>query len=262
MLQIDCHAYSNRLFSVHPGEKTAFSLITMIICLASPSAAASLATVLLMAGITLFRAGIPWRPYLRLMSVPVLFLVLGAAAVAVSFSGGAEGHLAGIALNWVSIGVTSRDLSVAAGLFFKSLGATSCLFFLSLTTPMVEIVSVLRKAGAPALMVELVALVYRFIFVLAETAESIYTSQSSRLGYRNFRTSYQSLGRLAANLFIRAYQRSQALFTALSARCYTGDLRVLESDYKVSIKNVISIIVLDLLLIALSLFDYVIRIRG
>lgn len=257
MLRIDCHAYSNRLLSVHPGEKTAFSLVTMIICLASPSAAAPMAAVPLMAGITLFGAGIPWRPYIRLMSVPVLFLVLGAAAVAVSFSGGAGGHLAGITLKGVSIGVTSRDLALAAGVFFKSLAATSCLFFLSLSTPMVEIVSILRKARAPALAVEITALVYRYIFVLAETAESIYTSQSSRLGYRDLRTGCFSLGQLAANLFIKAYQRSQALFTALSARGYTGDLRVLEPEHKVSARNVIAIIVLDLMLVAIGLADYI-----
>lgn len=255
MIGIDYLAHSNRLFSVHPGEKTAFTLITMIVCLASPSPAAPLAAVLLLAGITLLRAGIPWRPYLRLMSAPVLFLALGAAVVAVSFSRGAEGHLAGITLGEFSIGVASGDLAAAAGLFIKSLGATSCLIFLSLTTPMAEIVTVLRKARAPALVVELAALVYRFIFVLAETAESIYIAQSSRLGYRNVRTSYFSLGQLAGNLFARAYQRSQAMFTALSARCYNGDLKVLESDHKVSAGNVMAIIIVEVMLAALGLAE-------
>ncbi len=255
MLQIDCYAYANRLLSVHPGEKAAFSLVTMIICLASPSPVTSLAVILLAALLTIYRAGVPWRPYLGIAAVPALFLAFGAAAVAVSFSGQPDGYLFGLSLGGTCVGVTPRDLGIAARLFLKSLGATTCLLFLALTTPMVEVVSALRKAGVPALFVDLAAIVYRFIFVLAETAERIYISQSSRLGYKNLRSGYISLGQLAANLFIRAYRRSQALFTAMSARCYTGEIRVLETGHRVSVKNVAVIVVLDLSLVALSLVN-------
>lgn len=257
MLLIDCYAYSNRLLPVHPGEKTVFSLVTMIVCLASPSMATYLAVLLIMSGAVVIRAGVPWRPYLKLMAAPALFLFFGAATVAFSFSGQPEGCIFGFNLWGVFAGVHPRDLDTAARIFLKSLGATSCLFFLSLTTPVVEVFSTLRKAGAPALFVELVSLVYRFIFVLAETAWRMLTSQSSRLGYRNFRTGYYSLGLLVSNLFAKSYRRSQDLFTALSARCYTGELRVLETGHQLSGKNIAAIVMVELFLVALS---FVIRI--
>lgn len=253
MLQIDSYAYANRLSSVHPAEKAAFSAVTTIVCLASPSAAAPAAAILIMAGAAVIKAGIPPGAYLRLLAVPALFLATGSAAVALSVSGQAGGYLFGFALGGAFVGVTPGDAALAARLFVKSLGATSCLIFLSLTTPMVEIISTLRKAGAPALFVELAALVYRFIFVLAETAGRIYTSQSSRLGYRSLKSGYQSAGQLAGNLLIRSCQRSQALYTALSARCYSGEIRVLDREYPVSARNIAVIAVLDLLLAALNL---------
>ncbi len=253
MFQIDHHAYSNRLFSVHPGEKMAFALTTMIICLAFSSVPTSLAVTLLMAGAVVFYAGVPWRFYLKLMTVPASFLFIGVITVAVSISATPEGDLFGFTLGRSSVGVNHRDLIVAVQLFLKSLGAVSCLYFLALTTPVVEIISTLRKIRVPALFIELMSLIYRFVFVLAETADKIYTAQSSRLGYRTLRAGYLSLGQLMANLFTRSHHRSQMLFTTLSARCYTGEIRVLEAEYPVSVRNVIIIVILEILLVTLGL---------
>lgn len=255
MLQTDYYAYSNRLSGVHPGEKAAFSMSAMIICLALSSPAVSLAVILVMSGMVIVRAGVPWRPYLKLLAVPTVFLAGGCAAVALSFAGGPEGYLFGISLGGVWAGVRPADLDLAEMLFLKSMAAASCLFFLSLTTPVVDLVRSLRKMGVPALFLDLVTLVYRFIFVLADSADRIYTSQASRLGYRNLGTGYSSAGKLAASLFIMAYRRSQLLFTALSARCYTGDLRVLERERLVSAKNISGIIIFDIILVAMALMD-------
>ncbi|MCL5056968.1 MAG: cobalt ECF transporter T component CbiQ [Actinobacteria bacterium] len=254
MFQIDQYAYSNRLLTVHPGEKLAFAVITMIICLISQSLAALLAAAVLMAGAVIL-AGIPLRVYLKLMTVPASFLVIAVGAVAVSISGNGEGYLWGVDLGRFYIGIGSCNLDLSILLLCRSLGAISCLYFLSLTTPMVEVISILRKLRVPPLFIELMGLIYRFIFVLVETAESIYTSQSSRLGYRNLKTGYSSLGILAANLLVRAYRRSEILFTTLSSRGYTGEIRVLETQFAVSGKNILAIMAIDVLLILLSLAE-------
>lgn len=255
MFQIDHYAYANRLLSVHPGEKFAFSFITMVICLASSSTATSLAVIALMAGAALLRAGIPWRPYFKLMTVPAAFLIIGTATIAVSVSSHPGGHLFGVPFGDVSVGIAARDMGLAANIFLKSLGATSCLYFLALTTPMVDIIAVLRKMRVPVLILELMSLIYRFIFVMAETADKIYTSQSSRLGYMNVKNGYSSLGQLVSNLFIKAFYRSRMLFTTLSSRGYTGEIRVLETSYEISGRNILIITVLDLLLVGVTVFS-------
>lgn len=254
MFQIDQYAYANRLLTVHPGEKMAFAIITTIICLISQSLAVMLAAIIIMGG-AVIRAGIPLRVYLKLMTVPALFLIIAVGAVAVSISGHREEYLWGVALGRFYFGVGFSNMNLAILLFCRSLGAISCLYFLSLTTPMVEIISILRKLKVPPLFIELMGLIYRFIFVLVETAESIYTSQSSRLGYRNLKTGYSSLGALVANLFILSYRRSEILFTALSSRGYTGELRVLETQYIISGKNILAILAIDVLLVLLSLAE-------
>ena len=108
---------------------------------------------------------------------------------------------------------------------------------LALTTPMVDITDQLRKWRVPQLFIELMVLMYRFIFVFIETAQAMYIAQNARLGYSNWRRSLHSVGMLAANLYLRSQTRAAALYTALTARGYTGELRVLTAQPMWSRRN-------------------------
>ena len=247
MLNIDGFAYTNRLRQIHPLEKAAFAFITMLLCLGFSLPIISSIVILLMAFAIVGLAGIPVKVYFRLMLLPFSFLLIGVLTIAVSVStqGLGAGQLAGITISGITFGLTYHGLITAGGLFLKSLGAVSCLYFLSLTTPAVEMVAVMRKLKLPSLCIEVTDLIYRFIFVMLAAADDIYTSQSSRWGYASVKNSMKSLGQLTAALFVKALNRSQALFTALSSRGYTGQLNVLTPEYTVSVNNIILIAVIE-----------------
>ena len=255
MFSIDSYAYSNKLRKFHPAEKCAFAMITLIICLAASSIPTSLTVITVMCVAVVGYAGIPGRVFAGFMSIPASFLLVGVLTIAVTVTREPATFLFSMSVWGFNIGVTSASTVVAVSLLFKSLGAVSCLYFLSLTTPMIDIIYVLRKMKIPVLFIELMTLIYRFIFVLAETAEKIYTSQSSRLGYGGVKVAFSSLGGLASTLFIKSFHRSQLLFQALSSRCYSGGLNVLEAEYTFSVRNLFLIAVLDLALIALSFYS-------
>ncbi|MFZ3173027.1 MAG: cobalt ECF transporter T component CbiQ [Carboxydocellales bacterium] len=250
MLNIDSFAYTNRLRHVHPLEKAGFAFLTMFLCLGFSSPVLSCLVIILMAAAIIGRAGIPGKVYLKLMTLPFSFLLVGVLTIAVSVTttGLGAGWLAGITVWGVTVGLTYNGVFTAGGLLLKSLGAVSCLYFLSLTTPAVEMVALMRKFKFPSLFIELSDLIYRFIFVMLETADDIYTSQSSRWGYASLKNSMKSLGQLTAALFVKALDRSQMLFTALSARGYTGQLNVLVPEYSISVKNVILIAIIECVL--------------
>jgi cobalt/nickel transport system permease protein len=240
---------------IHPAEKFAFALTTMIICLALSTSITSLLVILLMAGLVIIAGRIPALFYLKLMFLPMFFLVVGVLTVAFSFSPkDTYPFLWGFKLGGYALGVTAAGLATARELFLKSLGAVSCLYFLSLTTPMVEILAVLRNLKLPSLFIELMTLIYRFIFILLETTEKIFISQSSRWGYATVKTSYFSLGQLGANLLTKSYYHSQMLFTTLLARCYQGNINVLEKPYPLSGKSIAMFTVAELILLALGLW--------
>jgi cobalt/nickel transport system permease protein len=254
MINIDNYVYSNKLLKVHPAEKFALAIATMVVCLVSTSIFIPIIVMSLMAWLSIFKAGIPVKIFVRLMLLPIAFLLIGELSIAFSISSQTTGFLGYYAVGRYFIGVTAQDLNTAEHLFFKSLGSVSCLYFLSLTTPMLEIISVLRKLKVPALIIELMSLVYRFIFVLLETAVTIHTSQSSRLGYVTLKSGFRSTSQLFYSLFIRSFQRSQAVATALAARCYNGEIRVLEKEYTLSVRNYVLVIVVELVLIMFNLY--------
>jgi len=232
MISIDKYAYMSKLKSKDPIQKIIFAILTLGVCLWANSPAISLAVLFIMGWVTVVKGGIPFLFFIKLMLVPMSFLVIGVLSVAFNVSTEPEAFLASVPLAGVWIGVSKAGLHQAVLLFFKALGAVSCLYYLSLGTPMIDLLAALRRLKVPRIMVELMGLVYRFIFVLLETAETIFTAQNSRLGYASLSAGFRSLGGLVSSLFIRAYKRSDELYTALEARGYDGELNVLEEYHE------------------------------
>lgn len=255
MLKIDQYAYTNRLAGVHPAEKLLLAGVTLIVGLIFPSPVISLLVILIMTCLTIIWAGIPARFFSKLMLLPLSFLVIGVLTVALVVTRDGSSLLWGLQLGGWTAGVTVESLQKAGVLFFKALGAVSCLYFLSLTTPLLEIISVLRMLRCPPLLIELMTLIYRFIFVLLETADKIYISQSSRWGYATWKTSYYSLGQLASSLFGKSYYNSQLLFKGLLSRCYTGSLNVLDKSWILSRRNIGLIILLEVILLIIGFWS-------
>ncbi|SJZ36649.1 cobalt ECF transporter T component CbiQ [Selenihalanaerobacter shriftii] len=254
MIDIDQYAYSNNLRSIHPIEKALFALLTMLTCLVANSIITSLVIILLMAGVVIFRAKIPATSFAKMILIPISFLLMSTITIAITISKDSSGFLYYISLWDWQIGIKFKNILIAINLFLKSLGTVSCLYFLALTTPMIEIISVLKKLKVPKIFIELMILIYRFIFVLLDTANLIRVSQMSRLGYSSFKNAFLSLSELVSNLFIRAYYRAKGLLTTLLARGYEGEIRVLEPDYEFSRKNLVLIILTEIGLIFITVY--------
>lgn len=251
MLLFDRYAWTNGLKDVHPMEKFAFALGTAALCLAvKRTVALPLAVLVLMALVTVVKARIPLGFYLKQMLLPSAFLLSGVIALAVDVHTGEGEIMAGVSLFGFHVGIHKAGTVFAGKVFLRSYAAFSCLYFLALTTPVTEIMSVLKIVRAPVLVRELALLIYRFIFVLMETAQRISLSQSSRLGYGSMKNGYRSLGLLVPALFLHAFRRSRHLYDSLLARGYRGELTVLERSYRVSLFNVCFIVMAEGVLLA------------
>ena len=235
-------------------EKLFFSLLTMGVCLWAGSIPISLAVVLIMSLVTLCKGRTPFPAFLKLMFIPASFLIIGVLAIAFGIDRQHSSFLVSIPISGIYLGITKAGASAAAGIFFRAMGAVACLYYLALSTPITDILSALRKLGCPKLLLELMELIYRSIFVFLETAETMITAQDSRLGYRNLKIGLNSLGALDSTLFIRAYKHSDALYTALEARGYDGELKVIEEPIQSSFKDYLMPLFVNLLLISAALY--------
>lgn len=247
---IDQYCYRSRLRKVNVMEKFCFSMITLLLCILSRSLAASVLVLFSCGWLTVKKGGIPLRQYGKLLRVPAAFLLLSTLAILVNIS---KTPLDAYAVPAGSYYITGSTSSLIFGfrLILSALSAVSCLYFLSLNTPVTDLVNILKKLHCPSLFIELFLLIYRFIFILMSEASAIRTSQEARLSNRNFKTALHSFGGMASALLIRAMKRSSRLYDAMESRCYDGTIRVLLEEYPPKKKEIIYIITFELILLFL-----------
>lgn len=252
MITIDKLAYSSKLRYKDPSLKAFLSIGILLICVITRSNIVSLVTLLFMGSITLFYNNISLVYYIKLLTIPLLFLLLSTIAIIFSITT----H----PLDLFSIKIGSHYLSVsissallASNLILTALGSISCLYFLSLTTPFTDLLSVLAKIHCPFIIMELMLLIYRYIFVLLDISLTIQTAQKSRLGNKNFKTSLYGISQMLSVLLIRSFKKASYLYDSMESRCYDGEIRVLTETYSICKKDILFVILAEVFILTLAI---------
>jgi cobalt/nickel transport system permease protein len=104
------------------------------------------------------------------------------------------------------------------GLFSKSLVSVCTLQLLIATTPMPELIRALRRAHVPEVLCSTVALLSRYLFLIADESKRMRRARAGR----TLRASRWALWRALANsvglLFVRSVQRAERVQAAMRAR--------------------------------------------
>lgn len=254
MSLIDKLCYTSKLRYTNAGEKVFFSLSSLCFCIISRSVLVALIVLFASSCLTIKKGGISLRYYRKLMEIPCAFLLVSTAAIIVNISSVPLDAFALPVGSWYISG-SWEGIYRGIQLILTALACVSCLYFLSLSTPVTDMVSVLESWHIPWLIIELMMLIYRFIFLLLEIASSISCSQRSRLGNRNLSTSIKSYGLLASSLFILSIRRASTVYDAMEARCYNGRIHVLKEHHPVRRKEILWLILFEGVLFLITVFD-------
>jgi len=233
MHRIDRYAYGNALQQVDPLIKGGLALGVILLCLTLNEPAVGLAAALWMLILAVGLARIPARAFGGLLLAEGAFLLLATIAVILSFSLHPPSAAWRLHPGPVWISTTPADLYLGANLILRALGAAAAMNFLAMTTPMVDIIDALHRLHMPAIIIDLMTLMYRFIFVFLESLERMVRAQDSRLGFNaSYMRRMQNAAWIATHLFIETFLHSRRLHRALASRGYDGgDLRVLPVSY-------------------------------
>ncbi|EDN70621.1 cobalt transport protein [Beggiatoa sp. PS] len=87
-----------------------------------------------------------------------------------------------------------------------------------LTTPFNTILKALRWYYMPSILVDTLALMYRYSFLLYEEFTRMNTAAISRGGRNGQWNTIKTIGRITAQVFMRTYDRSEKIFHAMVAR--------------------------------------------
>jgi cobalt/nickel transport system permease protein len=109
-------------------------------------------------------------------------------------------------------------MTVFLSIFVRSTLCLLTMILLSNTTPFSGLLEVFRRLGAPALLVTLLALMYRYLFVLIDEAERMQRARVSRTFTKGRTHVWRLLATVVSQLFIRSSERAERIYSAMCAR--------------------------------------------
>lgn len=232
-MKIDYYAYHSGMTKWNAGFKVLLAVGTLLMVIVFNRVRISLFAILVMSGLTLIAGRLPIRTYAHYLTIPFAFMLLSGVMIAVDFAGTPKGDF-NFSLCFFYVCVTRQGIATAVQVLLKAFAGMSALYMMAFSTPMGEFICVLQNLHLPGLLVELMHLIYRYIFILLETAERMQTAAKVRLGYGSLRQGFRTFAGIAGNLFILSMQKAERYYDALAARGYDGKLEFLREQRPVS----------------------------
>lgn len=143
-----------------------------------------------------------------------------------------------------------EGLKLGILIFLRIMAAVTIACILSFSTPMIEILETFRICKVPSIVIDIAGMMYRYVFIILETAHTMHNAQISRMGDN---TSWVQrtidTGKLSGYVIIKSLDHSIKIYNAMLSRGYNEDttnIEYFEGNVPKKDKN-IGIIVLVLL---------------
>ncbi|QSX08833.1 cobalt ECF transporter T component CbiQ [Alkalibacter rhizosphaerae] len=226
MLDMDAYAYSNKMAERSAEWKLGFALLGLTSSLLTSKGLLHMIVVITMTVMVIGFARIPWRAYVQLYLIPVSFLLLSVLTLLVSISGSGDG------LEWYwkmgnyHIGISRESIRIVGVLTGRCVASLSCLYFLSLTTPLNQLVGVLKRFRFPVILIELIVLIYRFLHIFLASVHDSYHALQLRNGFATMKISRKSLAMLVVMTYSKMMESYNDWQMVLATKNFNGDFHV------------------------------------
>jgi cobalt/nickel transport system permease protein len=135
---------------------------------------------------------------------------------------------------WASLGpltITEEGLRSAGLLLLRVETAVTFTTLLVLCTPWAQVLKALRSLRLPKEAIIMLAMTYRYVFLLVETATQMFESRRSRtVGRLEAREQRHMAARTAGVLLSKSVETSNEVYLAMQSRGFRGDVEVLNAS--------------------------------
>lgn len=157
--------------------------------------------------------------------------------------------------------MTDAGLVRFGSIVARSLISLQAAVLLTATTRFPDILHALRHLKVPAVLVSIIAFMYRYLFVLVDEVERLMRARAARSARRpgtpgggSVRWRAGVAGHMAGQLFVRSLDRSDRVYEAMLARGYRGELLTL-APHAMRSRDWAALFVSLAVIIALQLFS-------
>ncbi len=211
------YLYANKLNRVHPVNKTMFLLLFMVFAFLSKSVVFLILHGFSVIAFILFAVKIPRRVLLKMLFLPIGFIIPGVLPLIVEKANGQS------LIIWQGWGLSSGGVHQALFVSARSFALMMSMYWFILVVSVQELVYLLRKIKLPLTFVDIVLLVYRNIFLLLNVSDRIRRTQTCRMGYDGMRNSYRSLITLLGRTLVLSYHQADCQYNSILTRGYQGE---------------------------------------
>ncbi|MGL4911420.1 MAG: CbiQ family ECF transporter T component, partial [Romboutsia sp.] len=145
MLLIDRLAYTNNLTNISPQIKGSIGIIFLTISMITKNILFLLSIILLMSGFIVCIAKIDYKNYLKLIKIPMYFLIMGVTINIINISFDSTELLYSFSIFKFNIGISRESLMTSLHTLFRSISCLTCAYFFILTTPFNQIILLFKK---------------------------------------------------------------------------------------------------------------------
>lgn len=224
---LDYYGYLSKLNSWNASFKAIFSIVNLLVCIVADQWIISMFIAVSMGYFIVGKGKLKFHTYVELLKIPVFFMLFSVVAIAVNVSVSAVDYKY-LSLGFCYLYVTRGSLINAIRVFLKAFGAVSAMYMLTLTTTSDEVILVLKKCHMPKFIIELMYLIYRYIFVLMDIHKNMKQAALSRAGENDFVTAVKTFGKIADNLLVISMKKAGTYYDSMLSRGYDGELCFLE----------------------------------
>lgn len=248
---------SENIKNINPNIKAVFALSIILLCVIFKEPLGCIFAISVMWVLIIKNCRLSRHLICHIVLWPVLFIAFSSFMVAFDITNYRGEMFSLKIINSYFLTVNAEGLKKAVRLFFTSAASLSSMYFLSFTTPVNDIVYILKTIKCPKEITELFMLIYRFIFIVLNMAQSISIAQNCRLAQRTFKTRINSMALMLSSVFVLSYNKSLFMYNAMLSRCYSGDINFLNIEYESNRKFVFSAVFIVFTVILISVLERV-----
>ncbi len=169
---------------------------------------------------------IPIFYILKRSLVVIPFVVLIAAFIPFFKKGEVIG---GWSLGVLRLTVTYDGLMVLWNVFVKAYLCTLCMILLTSTTRFTALLKGMEKLRCPLLVIMVLSFMYRYLFVLEDEMQMMVQAKASRTVGGSLWFHAKTLANCLGSLFVRSYERGEAVYLAMCSRGYNGEIKTINT---------------------------------
>lgn len=173
---------------------------------------------------------LPWNNLIKRLLMP--FGIAWLVFLSLLFTNGNQ-PLVVINMFHISIIAYEEGLRLGCIILLRIMTAVTLGSLLSFSTPMIEILETLRICKMPSTIIDLAAMMYRYIFIIEETAHNMRRAQLSRMSNnQSWINQVREVGHVAGYVLIKSLDRSIKIYSAMLSRGYNENS--ISSDFFVT----------------------------